>query len=66
MSMKYIRDTYKVPAKRGGRVRWNNSEGTIYGTDMARLKVRFDGDACQVILHPTDERLEYLTEATDE
>lgn len=65
-SMQYIRDTYKVPAKRGGRVRWNNCEGTIYGTDMARLKVRLDAGACQVVLHPTDARLEYLTEVSHE
>lgn len=62
MSIQHIRETYKVPAKVGGRVRWNGNEGTIYGTNMARLKIRLVHGACQIIVHPTDERLEYMTQ----
>lgn len=65
MSMDYIRSTYKVPAKRGARVRvdWYPPEpareGTITGTDGARLRIRLDGDERSRIAHPT-WRVEYL------
>ena len=41
MSLDYIRRTYKVPAKRGMRVRVNGKSGVIIG-GTANLKVRFD------------------------
>lgn len=55
MSLQYIRDTYRVPAKRGGRVEFQGRPGTITSTDGARLRVRLDGDRRNVILHPTWE-----------
>lgn len=64
MSIKYVRDHYHVPAKRGGRVRYIGSPGkepklgTITGGSNY-LHVRFDGEKHSVNLHPT-WRLEYL------
>lgn len=48
MSMDYIRETYNVPAKRGGRVEYLASdgelmEGTITGSSGAYLLIRLDG-----------------------
>lgn len=67
MSMKYIRDNYKVPAKRGARIEWDGDEmtkfiqgflyrpkrGTIVATCGEYLRVRFDYQAHIVTLHPT-------------
>jgi len=41
MSLDYIRRTYKVPAKRGMRVKIDGKSGVIVG-GSANLKVRFD------------------------
>lgn len=65
MSMQYIRDTYKVPAKRGGKVRYLNGlspfgkKGTIIGSKGAYIKIRFDNDDRTHIFHPT-WKIEYL------
>ena len=60
MSLKYIRDHYGVPAKRGGRVRYNGRiEGAITGSVGALLRVRMDGDGFSLKYHPTWE-MEYL------
>jgi hypothetical protein len=69
MSIQYIRDTYGVPAKRGGRIRFTGNdgseypgegiEGVIVGTRNARLRVRFDGSKRIESLHPT-WMVEYL------
>lgn len=69
MSMRYIRDYYKVPAKRGGRVRYTGSpdsvfDGTIVGSRGAHLRIRFDGKPMGsdiVDAHPT-WKIEYLKE----
>jgi hypothetical protein len=64
-SIEYIRYYYGVPAAIGGRVRFTGNQdnepldGTITGTDQARLAVRLDGHATSVPLHPT-WKLEYL------
>lgn len=42
MSLDYIRRAYKVPAKRGGRVRIDGHLGTIIGSSGPHLMVRFD------------------------
>ena len=49
--MKYIRDTYGVPARRGARVEYQSDKvgrqprrGTITSADGAYLRIRFDGD----------------------
>jgi hypothetical protein len=40
--MKWIRDTYKVPAKRGMRVMANGEMGTIIAARGGHLKVKLD------------------------
>jgi len=64
MSMKYIRDTYGVPAKRGGRIVFTNGigqkmYGVITSAPGANIKVRFDGHEYGSLLHPT-WHIEYL------
>lgn len=64
MSMAYIRKYYKVPAKRGGRVRYTGRDKPILGTIRAArhgyLRIQLDGEAYAGIFHPTWE-LEYIT-----
>lgn len=55
--MEYVRRWYGVPARRGGRVRFDGALGTILSADH-RLRVRLDTGE-RVILHPT-WRVEYL------
>jgi hypothetical protein len=67
MSLSYIRTTYRVPAKRGQRVRYTGDrgpkakprEGVIVGAEGAHLRIRMDGDSFSNIYHPTWE-LEYI------
>ena len=47
MSLQYIRDTYGVPAKRGGRIEFKRENGAVFsgritGSDGQYLSVRFD------------------------
>lgn len=47
LSAQYVRDHYKVPAKRGGRIAWTSPSGvkrnaTIVGFRGQYLRVRFD------------------------
>jgi hypothetical protein len=67
MSMEYIRKTYRVPAQRGGRVRFNGYDGPLDGTiksaDGQYLRVQFDGQKRPVTLHPT-WKVEYLSQRT--
>lgn len=57
--MEYIRDTYGVPAKRGGRIEYTypspSRQGTIIGSSGAKLRIRLDGDAHAGYYHPTWE-----------
>ncbi len=53
MSMAYIREYYKVPAKRGGRVLVNGWVGTIVGSANQYLKVRLDGSKIVRRYHPS-------------
>ena len=59
MSMKYIRDNYLVPAKRGARIVfvWRGRRpGTIVGSRDQYLSVRFDDDPKRIEhLHATWE-----------
>lgn len=60
--MNYIRHYYKVPARRGGLVKFEGQYGRIIGTSGPHLRVRFrDLDATKV-LHPKESGLEYLTD----
>lgn len=69
MSLEYIRQTYKVPAKRGGRVEYIASdgelmEGTIKGAKSGRLRVLLDGCKHPMSFHPT-WNLKYLPDGPD-
>ena len=69
MSMEYIRRTYNVPAKRGGRVIYTDSNGVVFhctiksattsGHLMVLVDDRVPGYRDRLKLHPT-WRLEYL------
>jgi len=68
MSMQYIRSHYGVPAKRGGRVRFTDSDGRVFhciirSASGAYLRVSTDapitGRQRVKILHPT-WNVEYL------
>ena len=54
--MEYIRDTYGVPAKRGGRVEYRGGAeiqtGTITGSDGHYLRIRIDGEKHSGNYHP--------------
>ncbi len=63
-SMEYIRQTYRVPARRGMRVRWERwtgffLTGTIVGALGESLRVRIDNTTWPDLVHPLDH-LEYL------
>lgn len=70
MSMDYIRKTYGVPAKRGGRLIYTDSDGVKFhctiksATNSGHLKVLVDdrvpGYRGRMKLHPT-WNVEYLT-----
>jgi hypothetical protein len=62
MSLKYIRDYYKVPAFRGARVQYTDLHNTIWtgkitSSEGANLRIlvddRVDGYRGRKILHPT-------------
>lgn len=58
----YIRQFYRVPARIGGRVRFESDgrqSGTLIGHRGAFLKVRVDGWAYPAYVHPAGD-LEYL------
>lgn len=63
--MDYIRRTYGVPAKRGGRVAWRTAvmqrrmTGVITSARGAYIMVRPDGQRRPLTLHPT-WNIEYL------
>jgi hypothetical protein len=51
--MKYIRDTYHVPAKRGMRVEANGHLGRIVGAPGGYLKIKIDMHKKPELYHPT-------------
>jgi len=51
--MEYIRIMYGVPAKRGGKVKCGQLNGTITGSDSGYLLIRLDGDKRSKRYHPT-------------
>lgn len=58
MSMDYIRRYYKVPAKRGMRIKFCGQPAVITSTTRAYLRIRVDGDDFSIVVHPTWE-IEY-------
>lgn len=69
MSMAWIRNNYRVPAKRGGRIQytggWNDKTksefGTIRSARGGRLRIQMDGETHTSIFHPT-WKLTYLSD----
>ena len=57
--LEYIRKTYAVPAKRGGRVRFTGGivpqEGTITRASGPHIMIHFDGEKNSWPMHPTWE-----------
>jgi len=58
--MDYIRRTYQVPAKRGGRIKYKGKLGTITGSRGGYLRIRLDGESWINSYHPTFA-IEYLS-----
>jgi hypothetical protein len=56
VTMQYIRDTYGVPAKRGGKVEYTGQDkpvmGTICGARAGYLRIRLDGAKHSRSYHP--------------
>jgi len=63
MTLAYIRKTYRVPAKRGGRIEYTGEAqpqlGTICGASGGHLSIRLDGVSHSLPFHPT-WRIRYL------
>ena len=65
MTMAWIRRTYQVPAKRGGRIEYTGEGpdkpelGTITSARHGKLMIRLDGVKHTMPFHPT-WRLRYL------
>ena len=59
--MQWFRDHYGVPAKRGGRIRFDGRPGRITSGDAGHLILHLDGDppSRRVRVHPC-WRMEYL------
>lgn len=57
MSFDWIREHYRVPANRGGRVQYTGEAkprlGTITGASGGRLLIRLDGEKHATPFHPT-------------
>lgn len=65
MNIQYIRDKYRVPAKRGGCVRTNYgrnvTEGRITGTPRSHVRLNMvTADGQKLCLHPFE--LDYLVD----
>jgi len=58
MTMASIRMAFRVPARRGCRIRYGGPPlgdsrlGTVTGSRGDRLRVRFDGENRTVLIHP--------------
>lgn len=61
MSMKYIREHYNVPAKRGMEVIAQGRKGTIVGSSNTYLRIRIEGEEMVGLYHPT-WKMEYMVE----
>ena len=59
MGMRYIREYYKVPAKRGMNVVAQGEKGVIVGAKGQYLRVRIEGEKKVLSFHPT-WKMEYI------
>lgn len=57
--MEYIRLKYRVPAKRGARIKYSGIPGKITGSDGGYLLIKLDGEKKSKRFHPT-WNIEYL------
>lgn len=64
MSAAYVREYYKVPAKRGMRIKFEGQPGVIVGFRDQYLRVRLDDEKRIITCHPTWE-IEYPKEVGD-
>lgn len=62
MSAAYVRRYYGVPAKRGGRIRFQGEPGRIASFDGQYLRARLGDERHSVKLHPT-WRVQYLDDS---
>lgn len=60
MAFDYIRERYKVPARRGQRVLYKGKPGVITGSRGCYIRVRLDGETESGVYHPTWEMV-YVT-----
>lgn len=60
MSLEYIRETYDVPAKKGGKVTYKDKPGVIIGHSGPHVKIRLEGEKGGRPYHPRDKDLKYL------
>jgi hypothetical protein len=63
--MEYIRKTYGVPAKRGGRVEYTSgakftTQGVITGSSGPYLRIKLDINRVSLRFHPQTDGLVYL------
>ena len=69
MSMSYLRKTYKVPVKRGGRVRFKFRGEWCLGTIRSATHYvhvepdQIEGFKVRIRFHPCDENLIYLSKS---
>ena len=64
MSLKYIRDYYRVPAHRGAIVMVEGKRGKVTSASH-HLRIRFDGDNLSTGFHPKDERIVWVNNDED-
>ncbi len=64
MTAEYVRSTYRVPAKRGGRVEYRLERGGVLRGVITSathyVRIRFDGETRSRTLHPKEHGLVYL------
>lgn len=54
MSLRYIREYYGVPAKRGEPVKYRGKIGVVTGCSDPHVRVRLAGEKIALPYHPTD------------
>ncbi len=65
MTLEYVRSTYHVPAKRGGRVLYRLNSGRIVSATHNLYVLMDNGGRYPIVVHPTDPDLVYLDAVQD-
>lgn len=63
MSLEYIREHYKVPAKLGMTVIAQRRRGTIVGAKGSYLEIKMESEKNNLLFHPTDG-IKYIKNTT--